>query len=98
MLQTPIIQIKKGKKLQRWFYSLNDEIKLKVGETSKYLKGLGSWKTVDLKHIVEKDGIDKMINILEFDDEDIIDDWLSDKKADKRKEYIIKNDFSINKI
>jgi hypothetical protein len=39
-----------------------------------------------------------MIDMLDFDDTDIIDDWLSDKKSDKRKEYILANDFSLNKV
>jgi hypothetical protein len=39
-----------------------------------------------------------MIEILEWDNDEIIDDWLSDRKADKRKEYILANDFSINKL
>ena len=98
MLNTPVIGVKKNNKLQRWFYSLNDEVKLKSGETSKYYKGLGSWKEADLKEIVAQDGLQKMIDILEFDTEDIIDDWLSDTKADKRKEYIMNNEFSIAKL
>lgn len=98
MLQTPVISIKKNNKLVKWYYSLNDQVLLKSGEVSKYLKGLGSWKVDDLKYIVEKDGLNKMIDMLEFDNNEIIDDWLSDKKADKRKEYILENDFNIAKI
>lgn len=98
MLQTPVIGVKKNNKLTRWMYNLSDEVNLRPGETSKYYKGLGSHKESDLKHIVKTDGLEKMINILEFDDDEIIDDWLSDKKADTRKEYIVANDFSINKL
>lgn len=98
ILNTPVIAIKKANKLQRWFYNLNDDTQLKQGETSKYFKGLGSHDTADLKYIIEKDGINKMIQILEWDDDEIIDDWLSDTKADKRKEYISQNEFSINKL
>jgi hypothetical protein len=39
-----------------------------------------------------------MIEILEWDNDEIIDDWLSDSKSDKRKDYIIANDFSIAKL
>jgi DNA gyrase/topoisomerase IV subunit B len=98
MLQTPVIGVKKNNVLKRWAYSLKDSIKVGPGETSKYYKGLGSHKESDLKMIVQKDGIDKMIDMLDFDDTDIIDDWLSDKKSDKRKEYILANDFSLNKV
>ena len=98
MLQTPVIVIKKANKLARWYYSLSDDAKLTSSETSKYMKGLGSWKTVDLKHIVKTDGLAAMIDMVEFDNDVVIDDWLSDSTVDKRKEYIIDNDFSIAKI
>lgn len=98
MLQTPVIAIKKNKQLVRWYYNLSETVKLKSGEVSKYMKGLGSFKASDLKEIVEKDGVKSMINMIDFDDEQIIDDWLSDKSADVRKEYILENDFSIAKL
>jgi len=97
MLQTPVIGIKKNKKLVRWHYSLNDEVKLKAGEVSKYYKGLGSHKESDLKHIVKTDGISRMIDMLEFDDDTIIDDWMGDD-TDPRKKYLYENDFSIAKL
>ena len=97
-LDTPVIGVKKGKKLQRWYYSLNDKVLQKSGEISKYYKGLGSWKESDLKYIVQNDGIKKMIKMYDWDSNEIIDDWLNEKKADKRKEYIQNNNFSIAKI
>lgn len=97
-LDTPVIVVKKNKQVQRWFYNLSEDIKLKAGEVSKYMKGLGSHNSEDLKMIVEKEGIDNMISILDFDDDAVIDDWLSSAKADKRKEYIILNEFSIAKV
>jgi DNA gyrase/topoisomerase IV subunit B len=97
ILQTPVIAIKKNNKLTKWFYSLNDEIKVSNGETSKYYKGLGSWKTKDLQFVIEKDGLENMIDFMEFDNEELLDDWLSDSKSDKRKEYISQNEFSIAK-
>ena len=33
-----------------------------------------------------------------FDSKEIIDDFMSDKKSDKRKEYILNNEFSIAKV
>jgi len=97
-LNTPVIAIKKGGKLVRWNYSLNDEVKLAPGETSKYYKGLGSWKSEDLKHVMASDGLDKMISLVDFDNETIIHDWLSDSTVDKRKDYIVNNVFNIAKI
>lgn len=98
ILNTPVIGIKKNNKLVNWFYSLNDDIKIKAGEVSKYFKGLGSWKENDLKEVVLKDGLNKMIKLFEWDDDEIIDDWLSDQKSDKRKEYILNNEFNIAKL
>jgi len=98
MLQTPMIVVKKNGKPVRWSYSLSDSLEPKAGEVSHWMKGLGSWKTSDLQQVVETDGTNKMIDIIEFDDIMIIDDWLSDSSSDKRKEYILANDFNIAKI
>jgi len=97
MLQTPVILVTKNNKITDWKYSLHDTVKLKPGEVSDYKKGLGSWDIEDLQHIVETDGIDKMIDFVEIDDETLIDDWLGDDSA-PRKAYIMKNDFSIAKV
>lgn len=98
VLNTPVKAAKKGKKLVRWTYDLNGELKLKSGEELKYFKGLGTWTKNDLQQIIEKDGLENMIEIFDFDNIEILDDWLSDKKADKRKEYIIDNEFDIAKV
>lgn len=98
ILNTPVIIVMKNKKPQRWVYSLNDDIVIKSGENSKYFKGLGTHTKETLKPVIAKDGLEKMIDILEFDDTGIIDDWLNDKKADVRKKYIANNEFSIAKV
>jgi DNA topoisomerase-2 len=97
MLQTPVIGITKKDKLQRWYYSLNDEPKVKAGETSNYYKGLGSWDQEDLKQVVKKDGMSKMLDLLVFDDEKIIDEWLG-SNSEPRKKHILNNNFSIAKV
>ena len=97
MLQTPVIGVTKKDKLTHWYYNLNDDVKLKSGETSNYYKGLGSWDVEDLKEVVQADGLQKMINILEFDDDKVIDEWLGDD-SEPRKKYILSNDFSIAKL
>lgn len=97
MLQTPVIGITKKDKLHRWVYSLDEDIKLNSGEVSNYYKGLGSWDIEDLKHVVQQDGIYKMIEIIDFDNEQIIDDWLGDD-SEPRKKYILENNFSIAKL
>ena len=97
MLQTPVIGVTKKDKLQRWIYSLDEEIKLSSGETSNYYKGLGSWDVEDLKYVVQQDGVQKMIEIIDFNDDKIIDDWLGDD-SEPRKKYILENNFSIAKL
>ena len=97
MLQTPVIIVKKGNKPIRWAYNLNDEVEIKKGESSKYYKGLGTHNPATLKEIIQKDGLSKMIDVLKFDSDEIIDEWLGNN-SEPRKAYIIDNDFSIAKL
>lgn len=95
-LQTPIVALKKAGKTVKWFYDLDEYNAFDIkGYESKYFKGLGSWTEKDLKLIVEQDGLSKMIQQIDFDSTEMMDDWLGDKNADKRKEYIQANNFSI---
>ena len=94
-LATPVQAVIKNKKLQRWVYTLGDPLNLKAGETGKYYKGLGSFKSADLAHIVKTDGIENMIQLFNLDDKQILNDWLAGNKADKRKEYLSNNYFDI---
>lgn len=98
MLQTPVITLEDSKGIKKWFYTLKEaeHIVLKPSEKSFWRKGLGSWDTEDLKMIVQKDGINQMINLIEFDDEKIIEDWLGND-SEPRKISIMKNNFSIAK-
>lgn len=102
VLQTPIVAISDKKGIVDWHYSLktieksNIDPKLK----SEYKKGLGGWEPKELKVVIEKDGIEQMIEMLKFNkkSETIIDDWLNSDKSDKRKDYIQKNDFDLIKL
>ena len=101
MLQTPLLGIKKANKLVDWVYNINDltpEIE-KKGD-AKYYKGLGSWKENDLKQVVAKDGILKMIDIFEYDDkaEDTIMGWFDKDNVQFRKDRIKANEFSLIKL
>lgn len=103
MLQTPIIAISKKDKIVNWYYNLSDEVteKEKSGTLSEYKKGLGGWTPEELRVVIEKDGIDKMIRMIEFNEKTspiILDDWLNGDKSDKRKEYIEGNDFDLIKL
>ena len=97
MLQTPVIAVTKNGKVTRWTYNLNDKPKLVQGERSDYKKGLGSWDPEDLNTIISKDGLDTMVQQVDFNQsDDVLDDWLGDDAA-PRKEYIQKNNFNIAK-
>lgn len=98
MLQTPVITIETEKGINNWFYNIKDAETFipKYNEKSFWRKGLGSWDIDDLKMIIDKDGIYKMIEIIDFDDDQIIDDWLGDD-SEPRKKYILENNFSIAK-
>lgn len=98
VFNTPVIGVKKNNKLIRWSYNLNSPLEVKNGETSKYFKGLGSWKESDLKEVIQKDGISNMIQLFEYDNLEILNNWLSNETSDKRKEYILENEFNIAKI
>jgi len=103
MLQTPIVAVSKKDNIIDWFYSLADvdHSKMPAGTLSEYKKGLGGWTSEELKVVIEKDGIDKMIRMIEFNEEtspEILDNWLNSDKSDKRKEYIENNDFDLIKL
>lgn len=97
-LATPVQAVIKNKKMVRWIYNMEDGLNLKHGETGKYFKGLGSWKAKDLEHVVKVDGIESMLRLFKLDKEEVLDDWLSGEKADKRKEYLRENHFDITAI
>lgn len=97
MLQTPIMTVVKNKKLVSWSYNLGDSPKLKAGESIAYKKGLGSWKEAELKEIIQKDGLENLIQMIKMDQPELIDEWLGSDSA-PRKEYILANDFSIAKL
>ena len=95
MLQTPVIMYSKNGKVTGWKYNLNDTTEFK-GEAT-YVKGIGSWNSDDLKYIVKQDGLDKMIQIIDFEGtkgQELIDDWLGDDSS-PRKKYILDNVFII---
>lgn len=94
MLQTPVIAITKNGKVQRWTYSLDGTIEVKKGESVDYKKGLGSWDPGELKEIIAKEGLDNMVSKVDFDTLKVMDEWLGDNSA-PRKKYIVANKFNI---
>ena len=94
MLQTPVIAVTKNGKVQRWTYSLDGTVEVKRGESVDYKKGLGSWDPDELKEIISQEGLDNMVSAVDFDTVEIMDEWLGDDSA-PRKKYIIANKFNI---
>jgi len=98
MLQTPIMAEMKNGIPHKWVYNIEDSHSL--NGNVKYFKGLGSHTEKGLKHVVKKDGLERMVEILKQDEEsdELIDGWLNSKRADDRKKYILENEFDLIKL
>ena len=102
-LRTPVIVFKDKKdKIKHFFFTLDEYNQfIKKNDTTglrvHYYKGLGSWEPEDLKPLFEKYGINYFLEtfVLTKDSEEIIDNWLNNKNADKRKEYLNNMEFNL---
>ena len=101
-LITPLIIVKDSKEnIVKWFYSFDEYREFESKNNDKkykyeYKKGLGSWDQSELEYIIEKDGLENMLEVMTIENSaDLIDDWLSDKKADRRKEMLDGYEFNI---
>lgn len=95
ILETPVVAVYKNEKIQRWIYSLDEELNIKNNEKTFYFKGLGSWNKSDLQEVISKDGVEKMISLINFEkSEESLNEWLGNDST-PRKKYILENDFSI---
>ena len=93
ILQTPIMAKIQNNKIVKWSYRIDME-----GDYNKYFKGYGSWKKQWLEDVIKQDGLDKMLEKVDINNETIINDWLSGKKSNKRKEYIQNYSLDIDKV
>lgn len=98
-LNTPVRVVLKNDKPVRWSFNLSDEMEIGKGESTFYLKGLGSWDVSNLNTIVDAVGLDNLLQRVNFEENssDTIDLWLGDESSG-RKGKIISNNFSIAKI
>jgi len=99
--QTPVkALLKKNKMPETWTYNLKGELPNKKGLQFKYFKGLGGFTPEQLKEVILKDGIEKMLLLIQKDEkaEESLEIWYSNSKADKRKEKIMQNDFDLIKL
>lgn len=95
ILETPVVAVYKNDKIQRWIYSLDEVLNIKNNEKTFYFKGLGSWNKSDLQEVISKDGVEKMISLINFENcEESLNEWLGNDST-PRKKYILENDFSI---
>lgn len=102
-LKTPIVVFKDSKNIiKHFFFTLNEYnefIKTHdlTGLKIHYYKGLGSWEKNDLKPLVDKYGLEYFLETFNYDElsETTIDNWLNSKLANKRKDYLKNNEFSI---
>lgn len=99
MLSTPIMASRKKGGLVKWIYQLSDKSHLNGEKDIKYYKGLGTWTVPELKQVLKTDGLEKMINFFNWDDEadETIDAWLNNKRSEDRKEFLRRNSFDIVK-
>lgn len=106
-LRTPIMAfVDKNDQVKKFFFTFDEYNKFissntqPAGTRLMYFKGLGSWEPVTLKPLIAKYGLEYFLEDLQIDDltENVIDDWLNGKKADKRKEYLRGHEFSIFNI
>ena len=102
---------KSKKKILNYFYTLDE---YKAFESAKpdvvkkgvvcYYKGLGSWSKDEFQRLFasSKNGIEDFLEPITLDDVkkdmEILDDWLSDEKSDKRKEYLRQYSLDINQV
>ena len=95
ILETPVVAVYKNDKIQRWIYSLDEDLNIKNNEKTFYFKGLGSWNKSDLQEVISKDGVEKMISLINFERcEESLNEWLGNDST-PRKKYILENNFSI---
>lgn len=64
----------------------------------KYLKGLGAISKETFQELIHKRGIEYFLEYFTLDDIDIIDRWLSNSRADDRKDSLSQYKLELDKI
>lgn len=102
-LRTPIMIAKKKGKIVAHFFTIDDYRKWEEsndvrGIEFKYLKGLGSINKDEFQGLISTYGLDHFLEIFTIDDANELDIWLSNSRADDRKEKLKSYTFDINSI
>lgn len=90
ILKTPLAIGKDGKNnVKEWAYTFAEVNSISNKLHTSYVKGLGSWSEKDLKHIVDVEGMDKMLPTVKIDESSLLHSWFSSSTSDYRKEQLI---------
>lgn len=95
-IKTPVKAVTKNDIPVRWVFNLSDDLEIKKGEMFNYYKGLGSWSPKEMKHIVQEEGFENLIEMFNFNNNEVLLEWLY-KDSEPRKKYILENEFDITK-
>lgn len=96
-----IIALDKNDNIKEWFYSFDDYTNFQKKYPGKYKydykKGLGSWDPEELEVVIQKDGLQNMLETFVLDEgtKEAFDSWLNSKNADKRKALLEGFEFNI---
>ena len=90
ILKTPLAIGKKKNIVQEWAYSFQEVSGINQKLDISYVKGLGSWSEKDLKLIIEKESLDKMLPSIKMDDVDLLYSWFRGSTSDFRKDELLK--------
>lgn len=106
VLNTPVMVITDKKdNVVDWYYTLREyqanQKNIKPNTTHTYMKGLGSWSSKNLKIVLDKDGLERMVEPVIFNDETdgiTIKNWLTDEGISYRKTVLEHKSFNIDNI
>lgn len=89
VLRTPLAIGKRKNVIKEWAYTFEDVSKIDQSLDIQYQKGLGSWSVDDLRAVIAKDTMDKMLPIVDVNDPELLDKWFSTSTSDFRKDQIL---------
>ena len=104
-LRTPLYYAKKKNSVVKYFFTTEEYKEFETknpnhGLHFNYVKGLGTWEAEDLRYLFNSEGIEHFIKPFEFDDTtfDMIDNWMSTKTVEYRKNSLRGREFNIDAV
>ena len=89
ILKTPLAIGKKKNVVEQWAYTFAEVNGIDSKLDVSYVKGLGSWSDKDLKLIIQKEGMDKMLPPIKIDEVSLLQNWFSGNTSDFRKDELL---------